>query len=64
MRVHRLWLAGLAALFLPAVAAAQEEEGPQMFFVHQEVVKPSMSSAHRIQVATTQKPRIGSSIMP
>jgi hypothetical protein len=42
MKVHRLWLAGLAALLLPAVAAAQEEDGPQMFFVHQEVVKPSM----------------------
>jgi len=42
MRGHRLWLAGLAALLLPAAAAAQEDEGPQMFFVHQEHVKPSM----------------------
>lgn len=46
MRVHRLWLAGLAALLLPAAAAAQEDEGPQMFFVHQEVVKPSMISEY------------------
>lgn len=51
MRVHRLWLAGVAALLLPAAAAAQEDEGPQMFFVHQEVVKPSMVGEYEAAAA-------------
>ena len=38
----RFWLAAFAALLLPAGAAAQEADEPQMFFVHQEIVKPSM----------------------
>jgi hypothetical protein len=42
MRVHRLFLASLAALLLPTAVAAQDDEQPQMFFVHQEHVKPSM----------------------
>ncbi len=51
-RGSRLWLAALAALLLPAVlpagALAQEQESgtPQMFFVHQEVVKPAMISEY------------------
>ncbi|MEJ2310993.1 MAG: hypothetical protein P8Y10_01700 [Gemmatimonadales bacterium] len=60
MRVHRLWLAGLAALLLPTAAAAQEDEGPQMFFVHQEVVKPSMIAEYEAAAADWMKLLSGS----
>jgi hypothetical protein len=60
MRVHRLWLAGLTALLLPAAAPAQEDEGPQMFFVHQEVVKPSMIGEYEAAAAEWTKMMSGS----
>ena len=51
MSGRRFWLAGLAALLLPAGAAAQEDDQPQMYFVHQEIVKPSMISQYEAAAA-------------